>query len=361
LKINHTKRYFSSFIIITSLDDSVLNLKMQESKLLKYSFILEHITSFLTYQETINKFSLVSKLTNNLLKELEFFHLHNNLIIKFTKENLKNNNLINNAFKNMYTLVNFYLITYKKQIIPEIQNMFYKKIANQDNNEPYYFKENDKKTLHIIDNWSKKMHLNINTYTYNKNNFVELYSGTYFDQKRNIGELTKEYFDQKRNIGELTKEYFDEFDPDNITEIETYSGQFINNKLNKSGKVTIDDLNSNTKLTYIGFFVDDVIIGKSTTIQETETEIITYDGEYLNGVKHGRGIFTQTNFHIREEIIINDFRCELKENEKYRYDGEFIERFKQGRGIEETPYYRFEGEFINDERDLTQKYILEIK
>jgi hypothetical protein len=321
-----------------------------QSTLLRFPFILERVTSFLTYQETINKFSLVSKLTNNLLKELEFFHLHNNLTILFTKENLKNNKLIHLAFKQMYTLVEFIKLTYKKQIILEIKNMLYKRIQNQNKHELCFFKPNDKNTLHIINNWSKKMHLNINVYNYKNENMCQTYSGTYFNKKYNIGTLTKEYFN----------EFNDDLEPVNIYLKATFAGKFINDKLNGQGVVTIGYKDENGIVTYEGEYVNNVLHGHGSMIKKSFYQLITYCGQYKEGFRHGHGIYTTIAFFENAQIIINDFTCILKNNEKYIYEGEFIDGRRHGHCIEETPHFRFEGEYIDDIRDLTQNYILKI-
>ena len=139
---------------------------------------------------------------------------------------------------------------------------------------------------------------------------------------------------------------------------EYYIGQFLNGL--KHGKGTIYYKNKNIK--YEGDFVNDKYEGNGKFIWENGEY---YIGQFLNGLKHGKGIEYDKNNNIKYEgNFVND---KYEGNGKYidkngdggYYKGQFLNGLKHGKGIE---YYKnnnikYEGDFINDKYEGNGKYI----
>mmetsp|Transcript_83636 Transcript_83636/g.170592 ORF Transcript_83636/g.170592 Transcript_83636/m.170592 type:complete len:210 (+) Transcript_83636:74-703(+) len=77
--------------------------------------------------------------------------------------------------------------------------------------------------------------------------------------------------------------------------IETYEGQWKNDKQHGNGKHSWNDGRS-----YEGQYVNGRFSGKGKMVWTTDKGIMTYEGDYLDDAKHGFGKFTWPNMNVYE-------------------------------------------------------------
>ena len=166
------------------------------------------------------------------------------------------------------------------------------------------------------------------------------------------------------NLGTLIKEPIEEFKINNKKEIneeikveknkkkvyengEYYIGEYLNGLRHGKGILYY----KNNTILYDGEFVKDKYEGKGKYIWEDGEY---YIGEYLNGLRHGKGIEYYKNNTIKYDGEFVKGKAEGKgkyicENGEY-YIGEYLNGLKHGKGI---LYYKnntikYDGEFVND-------------
>ena len=154
----------------------------------------------------------------------------------------------------------------------------------------------------------------------------------------NYGKYIGEFLNEKRQgYGKLVK-------PNNSY----YVGEWLNNYEDGRGIIYADMTSQNKNIIYEGYFKNGKPNGYGKCFYENGNY---YIGEFLDGVRHGKGIIYYQNGKIKYEgNFINDI-CEgegkyIWENGEY-YIGEFHNNLREGKGKE---YYKdgtpeFEGDF----------------
>ncbi len=91
--------------------------------------------------------------------------------------------------------------------------------------------------------------------------------------------------------------------------------------------------------------------GKLTKYKDGEYES-TYDGEYVNGIREGKGKFTHKDGTVREGVFINGQmtgKGTMTSESGQKYEGDFINYRMHGNGIIYLPNgSKFEGYFVQD-------------
>ena len=189
-------------------------------------------------------------------------------------------------------------------------NIIHKK-NKVDDNEPIYFKL-------IRQYFFRKKNGKDKEYNYNGK---LLYEGEFLNDKRHgIG---KEYYDEKLK-----------FEGEYLYGWKVKGKFYINDKLRYEGEYLLDKFYNGKGYDENGNVIFELKNGNGKVIEYYDNGNIKFEGEYLNGKKHGKG-------------------KEYNREGKLNYDGEYLNGKKNGKGKEYNTYngnLLFEGEYLNGKR-----------
>ena len=135
--------------------------------------------------------------------------------------------------------------------------------------------------------------------------------------------------------------------------------KYINGKLEYEGDYLFDKKWNGKGYDKNGNIIYELVNGNGTIKQYNQENILIYEGEYLNGIKNGKGKEYQYGKLIYEGEYLNGKRNRKgkeysNKNINLLYEGEFLNGKRNGKGKECDPFYLgrviFDGEFLNGER-----------
>jgi len=265
-------------------------------------------------------------------------------------ENIKSKNIIQLLFSYLDDNLKLKILIYNKKLQSKIKInlMNYKRFSNKY----IIYEDNKLKEYDIYTNnlMFEGEYLNKEKYGKGKEYFLNgklLFEGEYLNGKRWNG---KGYDEDNNIIYELKngKGHVIEF---NKNENLIFEGEYINGQKNGKGK---EYSYPSKELIFDGEYLNGKKNGKG---REFLKNFLIFEGEYLNDKKWNGKINNENNDNIIYELKNGKgFLIDVIENNSI-YEGEFLNGLKNGKGKEYQYFLKFEGEYLYGHKLKGKEYV----